>query len=591
MTLMRLEDLGLVGNCQVAALVENSGAIVWCCLPRFDSEPVFAALLDHENGGTFTLKPAGGEVGKQRYIENTNVLETTFETKDGAFRLIDFAPRFHQYGRNFRPTEFYRIVEPISGAPRVSVTCDPRLGWSKGVPTRTLGSNHVRFDGYKSPLRLTTDIPLSYLEGQPFVLTERRHLALTWGTAIEEPLPSLCERFLLETVRYWERWVKHCNIPPLFQQAVIRSALALKLHCFEDTGAIVAALTTSIPEAPGSGRTWDYRYCWLRDSYYSLGAFRLLGHFEERESFVQYLLNIAGGAPDLELAPLYRVDGNCDLDERILEEWPGFGGHGPVRVGNGAARHAQHDVFGEMVLALSPIFMDDRFTRERSATVLSLLERLTQRAIAVAGTPDAGIWEYRTEWQPQTFSTLMCWAAADRMAKIATRHAPAREAGYRTAAERILETLVQQAWSDQLRGFAGTHGGKELDASLLQMAVLRMLPSDDPRLVGTIDAIWRGLSHNGWLFRYQLDDGFGRPAVAFIICTFWLIEALATTGRRAEAREIMDRVQSAMSPLGLLSEDYETATLRLWGNFPQAYSHVGLIHAAFAASPSWSQVL
>jgi GH15 family glucan-1,4-alpha-glucosidase len=591
MTLMRLEDLGLVGNCQVAALVENTGSIVWCCLPRFDSEPVFAALLDHENGGRFTVKPAGGEVGTQRYLENTNVLETTFVTKDGAFRLIDFAPRFQQYGRNFRPTEFYRIVEPLSGAPRVSVQCDPRLGWSKGVPTRTLGSNHVRFEGYRSVLRLTTDIPLSYLEGQPFVLTERRHLALTWGTAIEEPLPSLCERFLLETVRYWERWVKHCNIPPLFQQTVIRSALALKLHCFEDTGAIVAALTTSIPEAPGSGRTWDYRYCWLRDSYYSLGAFRLLGHFEERESFVQYLLNIAGGAPNLELAPLYRVDGNCDLEERILEEWPGFGGHGPVRVGNGAAQHAQHDVFGEMVLALSPIFMDDRFTRERSATVLSLLERLTQRAIAVAGTPDAGIWEYRTEWQPQTFSTLMCWAAADRMATIAARHARSREVEYRTAAERIRDNLVQQAWSDDLRGFAGTHGGKELDASLLQMAVLRMLPSDDPRLVGTIDAITRGLSHNGWLFRYKLDDGFGRPAVAFIICTFWLIEALATTGRRVEACEIMDRVQAAMSPLGLLSEDYETATLRLWGNFPQAYSHVGLIHAAFAASPSWSHVL
>jgi GH15 family glucan-1,4-alpha-glucosidase len=235
--------------------------------------------------------------------------------------------------------------------------------------------------------------------------------------------------------------------------------------------------------------------------------------------------------------------------------------------------------------------MDDRFTRERSPTVLSLLERLTQRAIAVAGTPDAGIWEYRTEWQPQTFSTLMCWAAADRMATIASRHAPAREGEYRTAAERIRETLMQQAWSEDLGGFAGTHGGKELDASLLQMAVLRMFSADDRRLVGTIDAIWRGLSHNGWLFRYKLDDGFGRPAVAFIICTFWLIEALASTGRRAEAREIMDRVQAAMSPLGLLSEDYETTTLRLWGNFPQAYSHVGLIHAAFAASPSWSQVL
>jgi GH15 family glucan-1,4-alpha-glucosidase len=591
MLMMRLEDLGLVGNCQIAALVENTGTIVWCCLPRFDSEPVFASLLDHENGGSFSISPAGGERGKQKYIENTNVLETTFTTGDGAFRLIDFAPRFQQHGRNFRPTEFYRIIEPISGNPRIRVKCDPRRGWSNEVPVRLQGSNHIRFEGFSSPLRLTTNIPLSYLEGQPFALTEVRHMALTWGPPIEEPLQSVCERFLLETVRYWQRWVKHCNIPPLFQQAVIRSALTLKLHCFEDTGAIVAALTTSIPEAPGSGRTWDYRYCWLRDSYYSLGAFRLLGHFEERESFVQYLLNIAGGAPNLELAPLYRVDGTSDLDEHIMEGWPGFGGHGPVRVGNGAARHAQHDVFGEMVLALSPIYYDDRFARERTDTVLSLLEGLTRRAIAVAGTPDAGIWEYRTEWVPQTFSTLMCWAAVDRMATIASRHARPREAEYRAAAEAIKNILVSQAWSAPLGGFAGTHGGKELDASMLQMAVLRMLPADDKRLVGTIDAIWKGLSQDGWLFRYQLDDGFGRPAVAFIICTFWLIEALAITGRHAEAKEIMDRVQIAMSPLGLLSEDYETSTLRLWGNFPQAYSHVGLIHAAFAASPSWSQVL
>src|ERR1043165_304018 len=211
---MRLEDLGLIGNCQVAALVENTGSMVWCCLPRFDSEPVFGALLDHQEGGRFSVCPADGSRGTQRYIDNTNVLETTFTTADGTFRLLDFAPRFQQFGRNFRPTEFYRIVEPISGTPRVRVKCEPRLGWSKKAPVRLLGSTHVRFEGYGGPLRLTTDIPLSYLEGLPFVLTERRHLAFTLGAPSEEPLPSLCERFLLETIRYWQRWVKHCNIPP-----------------------------------------------------------------------------------------------------------------------------------------------------------------------------------------------------------------------------------------------------------------------------------------------------------------------------------------------------------------------------------------
>ncbi|MBZ5702930.1 MAG: DUF5911 domain-containing protein [Acidobacteriia bacterium] len=588
---MLLEDLGLVGNCQFSALVERSGEVVWCCLPRFDSEPVFSTLLDKQEGGKFLVGPAAGEPGEQAYIENTNILETTFKTASGSFRLLDFAPRLVQHDRIFRPTQLYRIVEPIEGTPRVRVVCEPRLGWSKAKPARLNGSNHVRFEGFDSQLRLTSDIPVSYLGGQPFTLTEKRHLVLTWGAPVEEPLRNLSERFLGETQRYWRRWVKECNIPPLYQDAVIRSGLALKLHCFEDTGAIVAAMTTSIPEAPASRRTWDYRYCWLRDAYYSLGAFRILGHFEELESFLHYLMNVAGGAPDLDLSPLYTIDGSRAPEERVLENWPGLGGNGPVRVGNAAAAHTQNDVFGEMVLALVPVFLDERFSAERSKPALKLLERLARKAISVAGKPDAGIWEYRTEWKPQTFSNLMCWAAADRMAKVTSLHAPSLELEFRQAAQRIREEIIANAWSPEVNSFAGSFGGRDLDASLLQMAYLRFLPLEDERLLKTIDAIRQGLSKDGWLFRYRLDDGFGSPTVAFIICTFWLVEALSDVGRKAEAKKIMNHAHSALSPLGLLSEDYETANRRMWGNFPQAYSHVGLIHAAFAASPRWTDVL
>ena len=377
----------------------------------------------------------------------------------------------------------------------------------------------------------------------------------------------------------------------MFQQEVIRSALALKLHCFEDTGAIIAAMTTSIPEAAGSGRTWDYRYCWLRDAYYALEAFRLLGHFEERENFTVFLLNIAGDHPDLALAPLYRVDGTRDLDEQILAHWPGFNGDGPVRVGNAAASQVQHDIFGEMVLALAPVFFDDRFSAERTPASLALLERLTHKAIALAGTPDAGIWEYRTDAKPQTFSSLMSWAAADRMAALAARHTPARTAEWHKAAEAIRDQIIARAWNPQLNAFTATYGGEDLDASLLEMANLRFLPPDDPRLHATIQAIRDGLSQDGWLLRYRLDDGFGRPTVAFMICSFWLVEALAAIGHTTEARDVMVHIRNACSPLGLLSEDCETVSRRLWGNFPQAYSHVGLIHAAFAASPRWSEIL
>lgn len=588
---VRLEELGLIGNCQYSALIHSSGEVVWCCLPRFDSEPVFSTLLDSQNGGRFLAGPAGGEPGSQRYLPNTNLLETKFRTSSGVFRVVDFAPRLIQYDRAFRPVQLHRIVEPLEGTPRIRVVCEPKLGWSKASPVAITGSHHVRFEGFPSQLRLTTDIPISYLGGRPFALTERRHLVLTWGAPIEEPLAPLCERFRNETARYWRQWVKHCDIPPMFQREVIRSALALKLHCFEDTGAIIASMTTSLPESPGSSRTWDYRYCWLRDAYYVLGAFGLLGQFEEREQFVNYLLNVAAAAPDLNLAPLYRVDGTQDLEEKILEDWPGFEGEGPVRIGNAAALQTQNDVFGEMALALTPIFLDERFNAERSPAVLKLVEAMARKAISLAGKPDAGIWEFRKELEPQTFSSLMCWAAADRMASIAERNASAAAGEFRAAAERIRGEVIARAWNAELGSFAGHCGGRDLDASLLQMAPLRFLPAQDPRLHATVDAIRQGLAVDGWLLRYRLDDGFGQPRVAFILCTFWLIEALAALGRHEEAEALMKQIQPALSPLGLLSEDFDSATLRMWGNFPQAYSHVGLIRAAFAASPSWPEVL
>lgn len=587
---MTLDELALIGNCQISALVHRNGAIAWSCMPRFDSDPVFASLLDADDGGSFVIGTPGGDLGTQEYLANTNVLETRFETRDGSFRILDFAPRFVQFERSFHPTKIVRIVEPISGTPRIRVRIDPVLGWSKARPRREQGSHHLSFRGYRDELRLTTDAPMSYLDGEAFALTERRHFVLSWGSPVEEPLEPLCDRFLRETTRYWRGWVKHCEIPPLYQEQVIRSALALKLHCFEDTGAIVASMTTSIPEAPGSGRTWDYRYCWLRDAFYALGAFRLLGHFEEREKFLQFLLNVASASPDLDLAPLYRLDGRSDLDERILEHWSGYRGEGPVRVGNQAASHRQHDVFGEMVLALTPLFLDARFREQATPMTLDLVRRLARKAVQVAGRPDAGIWEFRSEWRPQTFSSLMCWAAADRMGRVAALHCPDDAAEFSGAAARLREEILREAL-DPVRGcLVADYRGTEVDAALLQAATLHLLDPDDPRLVATIDAVRADLEVDGWLRRYRTDDGFGVPRVAFTLCTFWLVEALAATGRRSEAQALMQRIDGIRSPLGLMSEDIDPSTGTMWGNFPQAYSHVGLIHAAFAAAPRWSEI-
>ena len=306
---------------------------------------------------------------------------------------------------------------------------------------------------------------------------------------------------------------------------------------------------------------------------------------------MNFLFDVSGGAPDLKLDPLYRVDGRSDLGESVLDAWPGYEGHGPVRIGNAASEHLQNDIFGEMVLALAPVYLDERFQAERSSQAFDLLTRLARRAVEVAGSPDAGIWEYRTEWKPQTFSTLMCWAGADRMARVARIHRPGLAMEFEKAAASICAQIVREAWSGKLDAFASSHGGHDLDASLLQMATLRLLSPDSPRIHRTIDAIQDGLSRDGWLFRYRADDGFGAPQVAFVICSFWLVEALARVGRIDEARRHMERITAALSPLGLVAEDYDTGAGRMWGNFPQAYSHVGLIHAAFAASPPWSDVL
>ncbi len=584
-----LNDLGLIGNCQVAAHIDRSGSVVWCCLPRFDAEPIFGALLDPD-GGHFRIGPASGGQGTQRYLHNTNVLETRFDGPDGSFRVIDFFPRFEQNGRSFRPTQLMRIVEPLSGTPHVSVDISPRLGWSKVVPASVVGSHHVQWQGYTAPLRLTTDASLARLSGQPFALTATKYFVLAWGAPVEEELGPLCERFRASTEAYWRTWVKHCDVPAWWQNEVIRSALVLKLHCAEDTGAIVAALTTSLPEAPGTGRTWDYRYCWLRDAYYALDAFRLLGHFEEREQFLGFLLSLVGSSTDLVLNPLYRLDGSSELTERVLTNWKGYRDEGPVRIGNGAATHLQHDVYGEVVLALSPLFLDARFHDQQTASTFDLLARVARRGIALAGTADAGIWELRTEWTPQTFSTLMCWAGADRMAGLSRLHRPALEAEFRTAADRLRALVRDTCVDTERRTLVARPGSRDLDASLLQALPLRFFRKDDPLVSGTIDAVVADLSIDGWLQRYRSDDGFGSHRVAFTICSFWLVQALTTAGRLDEARAVMNHLMAALPPLGLLSEDVDPRTREQWGNYPQAYSHVGLIHAAFAASPSWSEV-
>lgn len=588
-------NYGLVGNCNISALISKNGSLDWLCLPRPDSAPVFGRLLD-SGGGQFSIESVDSTEPQvlQRYLENTNVLNTEITTPQGKYRIIDFCPRFEQHGRMFRPLSLIRIVEPISGTPTIQIKCSPIEGWNKKELHPNSGSNHLRYDIGGDSLRLTTNMPLTYLrENTSFRLSEKIYFHLTWNSTIDEDLAQLSESFLSQTINYWKLWVKHCSIPSLFQRETIRSALTLKLHCYEDTGAILAALTTSLPEEPENTRNWDYRYCWLRDAYFVLSAFHNLGHFEEMEGFVKFLLNIAHHheASHERLAPVYTLNRELPLPEIIYDNWEGYRKSQPVRMNNQAAEHVQNDVYGEMILTLSPIFFDERFFHLRTQEHQDLLANLAKLASKSIGKPDAGLWEIRGGWQEHTFTNLMSWAGFERLERI-------QKMGYLqnltldlSAERHRAETAIDQALQEgSLR-----NGPKDssYDSALSLMAVLRY-----PKVAtsaATVDAIRKSLvadgGEGGFYYRYLRKDDFGTPTSAFVVCSFWIAQALARLGRHEEALSILNKTVKSSNSLGLYAEHYLPQVHEQRGNFPQAYSHVGLINAAFSISPPWSEVL
>ncbi len=590
---------GLIGNCHMSALVSAAGSVEWMCLPRPDSPPVFGRLLDPE-GGHFAITcsaPPEQVVSSQRYLPNTNILVTTVSLHNGdSFQITDFCPRFEQYGRMYRPAALFRIVEALSGTPSIRVSCRPVSGWDKEPVRPVRGSSHIRFEIRGDILRLLTNMPLTYLADEtPVALTQKLYFGLTWGLGIEDDLLKVAHDFLDQTARYWRTWVKNCSVPVLYQQEVIRSALALKLHCFEDTGAILAALTTSLPERVGGGRNWDYRYCWLRDAYYALSAFNNLGHFEEMETFLKFLLNIAHAHEHSRdrLRPVYTLGQGLPLPETEHSNWKGFQGSMPVRSHNLAVEQVQNDVYGEMILAFAPIFFDERFYDLRTREHEALLAHLAALCAKSIGQPDAGLWEMRSGWQEHSFTNLMCWAGLERLERIRRAgHLSSLALDLSAARIRAAEALLRAAKDGALR-----NGPRDdsYDAALSQVAILGY--PNRPLCEGTTLHIIRELAvlHGGqttaFFYRYLREDDFGKPESGFVICSFWIAQALSRLGRAAEAKAILSGVLSAANNLGLLSEHFLPSSHTQCGNFPQAYSHVGLINAAFAVSPPWSEVL
>ncbi|MCM2251906.1 MAG: glycoside hydrolase family 15 protein [Ramlibacter sp.] len=588
-------NLGLIGNCAYSALIDERGRIVWCCLPRFDGDPVFNALLDPgETGGVWAFEIEGFARSEQDYKPNTAILRTRLYDRQGqGVEITDFAPRFSSRDRMFRPLTLVRRVKVLAGTPRLRVVMRPRFDWGRLPPTITQGSHHVRYVGANQVLRLTSDAPLSYVLAETvFVVDRQMNFILGPDETLMGGIEETARLFEQETASYWTTWARRLAIPLEWQDAVIRAAITLKMSLFEDTGAIVAAMTTSIPEAPGSGRNWDYRFCWLRDAFFVVRALNSLSEVGTMEDYLRWLNNIVVRSQGGHIQPLYGIGQEEHLPEAILGHLPGYRGQGPVRVGNQAQEHFQHDVYGNIILGASQSFHDHRLFRRAGRTEFGYLEAVGEQAFRVYDQPDAGMWELRTRARIHTSSALMCWAACDRLAKVAAAlKLPDRIRYWRERADTVRERILAEAWNEQRQAFAESFGGRDLDASALLMVEVGFIDPNDARFIATVDALEKSLCDGPYMRRYEAPDDFGKPETAFNICTFWRIDALARIGRRGQAREIFEVMLRSRNPLGLLSEDTHPVTGEMWGNFPQTYSMVGLINAAVRLSAPWDTVI
>lgn len=591
-------DLGVIGNCSIASLVDRGGRHVWHGLQRLDGDPVFNALLGGKDprGGFMDVVVAGAKENRQRYLHNTAILETTIEAATGTVRLTDFAPRFRRFGRMFRPPMLVRRLEPVEGRPRVTVRLRPTFDYGARKAQLTSGSNHARFFSETAVLRLTTDASINYiLHETEFSLDRPITLIVGADESVPESPDALARSFLAETQSYWHTWVRDLNIPFDWQQAVIRAAITLKLCSYEDTGAVVAALTTSVPEAPNTPRTWDYRFSWLRDAFFTVNALNRLSATRTMERYVRFIVDVveAGSSRGeaAEIAPLFPIAPGTDTTERLLDSLPGYRGYGPVRVGNAAVAQRQNDTYGSMVLTAAQMFWDERLPRQGDLELYRQLCVVGNEAHRTALTADAGLWEYREREEIHTFSAAMCWAAQHRLGLIAKRVGLDGESREWLARAGVLRQEVLQRGTTQGGWLSGVLDRDMLDASSLVLPEIGLLPSSDPRFHATLDVVGKHLMRNGFLMRYREADDFGTPSNAFLLCTFWYIDALASVGRREEALELFNNLLARRNHVGLLSEDIDPQSGELWGNFPQTYSQVGLILSAMRLSRSWEEGL
>ncbi|MEJ8756157.1 glycoside hydrolase family 15 protein [Pontibacter sp. H259] len=595
----RLSDYALIGNARAAALVSNTGAIDWCCLPDFDSPALFAAILDKDKGGHFSISPIGNYSSEQRYLPDTNVAETIFETETGKARLLDaFVAQTEDAKKQglFPDHEVLRIVEGISGTVQFKLEYAPVIYYGKESPNlqdrKKLG---IHFTWKEHSYTLLSTLPPSQLildkntatiANAKFSVSPGQQVIFSFSYCNQSPviLPELektgWER-MRQTITFWKDWIGKCSYNGLYKDEVKRGALALKLLTYAPSGAIIAAPTTSLPEQPGGERNWDYRYCWLRDASFTTRALLKLGYEEEAQAYMNWILH-ATRLTRPKLQVVYSVFGHASLPEQTLGWLNGYADSKPVRVGNGADKQFQLDVYGEVLDAVyAYAALVTAFDRDAKKFVLGLGEIICENWEK----SDNGIWEIRSANLHHTHSKAMAWVGLDRLIKLAQKYnwTDAPLAKYKSITASIKKAIEETGFNKKLNSYAHELNGDKLDASLLTLPLVGYCKATDPRMISTINLIQERLTSNNLLYRYlNLEDGLQGKEGAFGICNFWLIENLARIGEIEKATQLFETIIKCAGPTGLLSEEIDPDTHALWGNYPQGFTHIGLINAAYA---------
>jgi len=583
-------DLALIGNCSYGALIDKLGTVKWCCLPRFDGDPVFCSLLRRTNDiGFYEISLEGFSHSKQHYVRNTGVLKTELYNKNGdGVEITDFAPRFMMFGRAYRPIMLIRIVRPLSGHPRIRVRIRPTFGYGWGSPEKTRGTNHIRYLLPNFAIRVTTNAPISYIVDEVlFEVTETTTFALMPDESLKESLNEIATSYLDKTVDYWLEFSRVLSIPFEWQEQVIRSVIALKMCSFEETGSMMAAITSSIPVHPKS-QGYDLRFCWLRDSSNIIHTLNKLGSTKTMEDFLKYISNIVGSAEskDGHLQPVYGIALETTLYEKEMHRLAGYRGLGPVRVGNKDYRLLQNDVYGHVILANTQMFFDQRLKNMGDHLLFERLEAIGERAVKIYDQQDAGPLGLDTESeQVHTFSSVMCWVAADRLAKISQHINLADRAKYwRDHANAMHAVILEKSWNTDSKSFSKIWGGKEVDVFLLLLPQLGFIAASDQRFLSTLAHVEKELKKGNYITH-------GHNTFGSTTATFWYINALTAVGRRDEARKLFEIMLKTCNSSGLLSETVDTETGELWGNFPKTTAMVALIECAIRLSLEWDDVI